>query len=190
MISFIASFIAIFIAWIGFFRSVENYTNIYTFTQKIDVESYNQQEINIDVFWENFSRNGLRVNWLDFVEFRQTEQENPYIEIQSVINHRDENRADKYFENLEDFYTEKINNQFHISAKNIFSNDTSFQFLRRNIIIYIPEWKNVKLWEISPYGSLKNRIYIENDSYYYWLASCENKTISYVKEKESFTCYK
>lgn len=188
IIGFLGSFVAIFITGLWFFSSAANYTNIYTFTQKIDLESYNQQEINIDVFWDTYEQNWLRVNWLDFVEFRQTSQQNPYIDIQSVINYSDEQNAQKYFQNLKEFSYNQSGNEIFIGVDSVFKQKTTYQFLRRNIIIYIPEWQNVKLWEISPYGNLKNRIYVDNDSYYYWLSSCENTTISYITEQQSFTC--
>jgi hypothetical protein len=114
IIGFLGSFVAIFIAGLGFFNSAINYTNVYSTSQKIQLDSYNQQSIHIDAFGKLHQNDGLSVNWVDFVEFKQTQQENPYVEIESVINFSDEENAKIYFQNLHDFSVEEKNNDIYI----------------------------------------------------------------------------
>lgn len=187
IIGFLGSFVAIFIAGLGFFNSAINYTNVYSTSQKIQLDSYSQQAVHIDAFGESYQNNGLIVNWVDYVEFKQTQQENPYVEIQSVINFSDEENAKIYFQNLQDFSLEETSNDIYIWVDSIFKEKTSYQFLRRNIILYIPENQSVKLGNVT-HGNLRNRIYADDEAYYYGLWKCENASISYLQDKQNFTC--
>lgn len=187
IIGFLGSFVAIFIAGLGFFNSAINYTNVYSTSQQIQLDSYNQQSIHIDAFGKLHQNDGLSVNWVDFVEFKQTQQEHPYVEIESVINFSDEENAKIYFQNLHDFSVEEKNNDIYIWVDSIFKEKTTYQFLRRNIILYIPENKSVKLGNVT-HGRLNQSIFINDEKYSYGLWNCMNKNISYLQDKQSFTC--
>ena len=45
----------------------------------------------------------------------------------------------------------------------------------------------MKLGNVT-HGNLRNRIYADDEAYYYGLWKCENANISYLQDKQSFTC--
>ncbi len=183
----IGLFISIFISWIGFFQTSVFFTNTYSNIQTINLENTWDKKINIFPFSKWFENTQVTVNWIESVEFKQTQQENAFIEIESIINHKNKQLAQDYFDKLTVSELIQENWEINIWVENIFNQSVSYQFLRKKITLYIPENTKLQLWNI-PNWYLVNSIYIENDSYFSYSNICENKEISFLEEKKLFTC--
>ncbi len=183
----IGLFICIFISWIWFFQTSVLFTNTYSNIEKINLENIWDKKINIFPFTKWFENTQVTVNWIESVEFKQTQEENAFVEIESIINHKNKQSAESYFEKLSTSNISQENWEINIWVENIFNQSVSYQFLRKKITIYIPENMQLQLWNI-PNWYLKNSIYIENDSYFSYSDICKNKEISFLPEKTLFTC--
>ncbi len=183
----IGLFISIFISWIGFFQTSVFFTNTYSNIQTINLENTWDKKINIFPFSKWFENTQVTVNWIESIEFKQTQQENAFIEIESIINHKNKQLAQDYFETLTVSELKQENWEINIWVENIFNQSVSYQFLRKKITLYIPENTKLQLWNI-PNWYLVNSIYRENNSYFSYSHFCENKEISFLEEKKLFTC--
>ena len=183
----IGLFICIFISWIWFFQTSVLYTNTYSNIEKIDLENIWDKKINIFPFSKWFENTQVTVNWIDSVEFKQTQEQQAFVEIESIINHKNKKLAQDYFEKLSAADISQENWEINIWVENIFNQSVSYQFLRKKIIIYIPENTKLQLWNI-PRWYMKNPIYFGNDSYYYNASFCSNKTLLFDSQINNFTC--
>jgi phage shock protein PspC (stress-responsive transcriptional regulator) len=178
-----------FIGGLGFFKTANEFTDVYTHTQVLEYET---KDLHIQDL-ENFT-NPKGVNWVSGIQFIETNEENITIEVTSAINRKSQRIADDIFEKLIPVTIEK-NNQFDLSAyKDVsFTETVPYGFLRKEIKIYLPQNALITFGSIDGnnidnisniYSSYKGR----GNKEIWSLRQCENTTLIYYPELKGYKC--
>ncbi len=189
----ILSFLFVWSVW--FFNTFNNYSNVYEKTETYDFGNNEAMLDRLSAFWESTSMiNG--VNWVDNLEFRKSNTGSIKIEVVSKINAKNQAVADSILSELTPLEFEMDPNiWFWLDWKSTFKKEVAFSFLRRDIIIYIPEkdfdLRIGDLYEMDIHEI--NNLYYEDDGEYenYWISyHCMNTKVEYNEEKWFFVCRK
>lgn len=184
----IGIFIFAFIGGLGFFKTANQFTNTYTNTQTLSLETKDLKIIEND----NFT-NDEWINWVNNLEFIPTENDKITVEITSIINRSSQEEADNIFSEL--ITTNNIQgNQLDLSLlKNTnFSTSVPYSFLRKDIKIYIPKNSHITFWNVywDNIHRIHNLDYINSrwEHRYLWgLHQCSNKVLT-LEFSSKYTC--
>lgn len=185
----IGIFIFAFIGGLGFFTTANKFTNTYSNTQVINLET---NDLHISES-KSFANND-GINWLDDIEFIQTNKKNITIEITSTINRSSQTEADKIFSEL-NLIENSESKQLDLSMykKVSFWNSVPYSFLRKDIKIYLPKDANITFGYLhgNNIKDTSNLYYINNwwdYSKVWWIEQCSNKKLVFNVEKSAYIC--
>jgi phage shock protein PspC (stress-responsive transcriptional regulator) len=185
----IGIFIFAFIGGLGFFTTANKFTNTYSNTQVINLET---NDLHISES-KSFANND-GINWLNDIEFIQTNNKNITIEIISTINRSTQIEADSIFWELNTIESNE-SNQLDLSIyKNVsFSSSVPYSFLRKDIKIYLPKGANITFGYLhgNNIKDISNLYYINNWWDYnkvWWIEQCSNKNLVFNIEKSAYIC--
>mgnify|MGYP001942412943 CR=1 FL=1 len=175
----IGIFIFAFIWGLGFFKTANQFTNTYTNTQIVNLETKDLEIIENS----NFT-NDEWINWVNNLEFIPTENDKITVEITSIINRSSQEDADKIFSELIPVSSIQANQlDLSLLQKTNFSETVPYSFLRKNIKIFLPKDAIITFWNIywDNIHRIKNLDYLNNSGeqkYLWWLHQCSNKVLT------------
>jgi hypothetical protein len=185
----IGIFIFAFIWGLGFFKTANQFTNTYTKTQTLSLETQD-----LKIIENNNFTNDEWINWVNNLEFIPTKNDKITIEITSVINRSSQEEADKIFAELIPLSNIQ-GNQLDLSLlKNTnFSETVPYSFLRKDIKIYLPKNSNIIFWNVywNNIHRIKNLDYINSrweQKYLWWLDECSNKIVNFDNTTSRYIC--
>jgi len=187
-------FFFIFVWSVGFFNTLEKYTNTYTKTEIFEFDNKEVVLDNFKVFWTNNNYFINWINWIEKVDFRVANWDKLKMEVKSFINTKNKQEADKIFSKLKKIEP-KISPSLHfwIENKDTFTWIVPFSFLRREITFYIPKNINFQVWTIKKANiNYVSNLYYRNKENIFranWLhRECREKSLKFLQEKNWFLC--
>jgi hypothetical protein len=174
---------------LGFFKTANKFTNSYSNTQVLTLETKDLKIIENDSFTNN-----QWVNWINNFEFVPTNNENITIEVISTINRSSQQEADYILSQLKNIENIDWNILDLSQLKNSdFNEVVPYSFLRKDIKIYIPKDVNIEFGNIHGDNIMRilNLDYINHrwDSRYLWgLHQCNNKIVNFDNTTSRYIC--
>lgn len=185
----IGIFIFAFIGGLGFFKTANKFTNTYSNTQVIVLETKDLQIIEDKIFTNNDW-----INWVNKFEVIQTNNDNISIEVISTINRTSQEEADYIFSNLENI-TNITWTQLNLSeiTNTSFSKNVPYSFLRKDIKIYVPKTSHITFGNIrgNNIKEVSNLYFINNIWEYqnvWWMDECNNKALVFDIQRSAYVC--
>ena len=183
-------FAFVFIAGIGFFQTVDKFSNTYSQTQTFTVKdkSITLEKLNVIAGHNQLAGD---INWVEDLDIISTKSWDFTIEIENVINRKNQKEADDIFNKLTPIILENNEGVLNVlpEKSTAFTESVHYALLRKNIKIYIPEDVEFNFWEINsrelPYVY---RLFDENDRRISYLWECRNKRLTYNKSLWGFQC--
>ena len=183
-------FAFVFVSGIGFFQTFDNFSNVYTQKQSLEIEGKSIQFESLDFIWWEEQMGG-NINWVDNFDIISKKSWNLTIEIETEINRKNQKDADEIFKKLTPITLTNNEGIVTIDAEKstAFSEPVNYAFLRKNIKIYVPEDVVLNIWRLDywrlPYV---HNMFNENNHRIYRLWECENKMLKFNNELWGFQC--
>ncbi|MCP4522915.1 MAG: PspC domain-containing protein [Candidatus Gracilibacteria bacterium] len=186
----IGIFTFVFIGGLGFFKTANHFTDVYTHSQTLVLETNDLKIQDLNVI-----TNDKGINWTENIDFVQTNEENISIEVISSVNRKSQVLADTIFSKVPPLVLQEGNIlDLSLFQKVHFTEPVPYSFYRKKIIIYIPKENiNINFGPINRYSmnNISNLYYLHHDDSYksVWeLKKCENKSLIFYPEKSGYLC--